>query len=549
MFTASKKNVSWYVLMSVIIISLTVVTIEIYSIGEENIKTSVIKNQIKIQEIITQSISKNISSELESIIFELEFLSKSDELQKDIGTVESNQLIEQTFSRLNTISPTAQILALDENFTVLSQASKNHNSFVGATVKGLPELINAEKNTVESEPTILSINTLLYDEPEIAITFPIINQQTDMPIGMLLVTFASNEFFERHGNIYDVESQFLMVMDENHILLIHPDMQNAGKSFFGDEIQKDIKNNSILNQHILNILEGNLSTVIFTLDDGIGEMINSGILINIDGENEFLFAVVTPTQSINKEIDEIMFFAKIQTVFLLLSTITVLLIFLIKRTQGFKKEKLAVIGQLSSNIAHDIRNPLGTIKNAGVIIGKENKGENEIISRELNRINLSIRRISHQIEEVLNYVRTTPIMLKPHLINQTLREAVETLDVPKNIQVILPQNDAVVDFDYEKILVVFVNILLNAIQSIGEEKGHITISTIETLRDVTVKFENSGPNIPSRDLTYIFDTLFTTKLEGTGLGLSSCKNIVEQHQGDIQVTTDPVIFSVRLPKL
>jgi two-component system sensor histidine kinase HydH len=296
------------------------------------------------------------------------------------------------------------------------------------------------------------------------------------------------------------------------------------------------------------VLEGNLSTVIFTLDDDVGEMINSAIPISVNGKNEFLFAVVTPIQSINKEIDEVIFFAKIQTVFLLLSTITVLLIFLIKRTQGFKKEKLTVIGQLSSNIAHDIRNPLGTIKNAGVIIEKENNNKNEVISRELTRINLSIRRISHQIEEVLNYVRTTPIMLKPHSINQTIQEAIDTLDVPSHIRINLPQNDVIVSFDYEKMLAVFVNILLNAIQSIGEENGYVTINILETSSDVTMTFENSGPNISSEDLTRIFDTLFTTKLEGTGLGLSSCKNIVEQHKGTIQVTTDPVIFSIRLPK-
>lgn len=548
LFAPNKKKMLWYVIVSIVIISLTIITIEIYSIEEENIKVSVVKNQIKIQEIITKSISKNISSELESIIFELELLAKSNELQRDIGTAESNRLIEQTFNRLNSISPTAQILALDEKFTVLSQASKNHSSFVGATVKGLPELIEAEQNTVKTDPVILSINTLLYDEPEIAITFPIINQSTNIPAGILLVTFASSEFFERHGNIYDVESQFLMVMDENHILLIHPNMENAGKDFFGDEIQKDIKSNSILNPHILNVLEGNLSTVIFTLDDDVGEMINSAIPISVNDKNEFLFAVVTPIQSINNEIDEVIFFAKIQTVFLLLSTITVLLIFLIKRTQGFKKEKLTVIGQLSSNIAHDIRNPLGTIKNAGVIIEKENNNKNKVISRELTRINLSIRRISHQIEEVLNYVRTTPIMLKPHSINQTIQEAIDTLDVPSHIRIDLPQNDVIVSFDYEKMLVVFVNILLNAIQSIGEENGYITINTLETSSDVTMTFENSGPNIPSEDLTRIFDTLFTTKLEGTGLGLSSCKNIVEQHKGTIQVTTDPVIFSIRLPK-
>ena len=538
----------WYLLTFTIIVLIIAVTIKIYSIEEENIKTSIIENQVGIQEVITKSISKNISSELELIIFELDILSRSDELQNDIGTVESNQLMLQTFERLNSISPTAQILALDENFKVLSQVSQSHNSFVGATVKGLSELIDSEEQIIELEPKILSINTLLYDEPEIAITFPIINQETNLPMGLLLITFASSEFFERHGNIYDIESQFLMVMDENHILLIHPNMENVGKDFFGDEIQNTVDNNSILNDHIQTVLQGNLSTILFTLDDDIGERINSGIPVMINDKNEFMFAVVTPTQSINKAIDETIFFSKIQTVFLLLSTIVVLLVLLVKRSQSFKKEKLSVIGQLSSNIAHDIRNPLGTIKNAGVIIGKENNEKNEIISREINRINISVRRISHQVEEVLNYVRTTPMILNPYSINQTLKEAIDTLDVPSNIEIIIPKNDVTINFDHEKILIVFVNIILNAIQSIDKNDGRITIDIHETSSDVTLNFENSGPNISSKDLKHLFDTLFTTKLEGTGLGLSSCKNIIEQHNGTISAKSDPVIFSIKLPK-
>ena len=215
-----------------------IITITIYSIEEENLKTSVIENQIEIQEIVAQSIAKNISSELELIIFELSLLANSNELQNDMGTIESNQLIERTFNRVNSISPTAQILALDKDFTVLSQVSQSHNSFVGSTVRGLPELIDAEKDVTEYEPKILSINTLLFDEPEIAIIFPIIDDATSTSVGLLLVTLASSEFFERHGNIYDIESQFLVVMDENHVLLIHPNMDNVGKNFFGDEIQQ-----------------------------------------------------------------------------------------------------------------------------------------------------------------------------------------------------------------------------------------------------------------------------------------------------------------------
>ena len=525
-----------------------IITITIYSIEEENLKTSVIENQIEIQEIVAKSIAKNISSELELIIFELSLLANSDELQNDMGTIESNQLIERTFNRVNTISPTAQILALDKDFTVLSQVSQSHNSFVGSTVRGLPELIDAEKDVTEYEPKILSINTLLFDEPEIAIIFPITDDTTSTSVGLLLVTLASSEFFERHGNIYDIESQFLVVMDENHVLLIHPNMDNVGKNFFGDEIQQSTHDNSILNSHILNVLQGNLSTVIFTLDDDVGERINSGIPIPVNDKNEFMFGVVTPTTSINKEIDELIFYAKIQTVFLLLSTITVLLVFLVKRTQNFKKEKLSVIGQLSSNIAHDIRNPLGTIKNSGVIIGKENNDENKIVSRELKRINLSVRRISHQIEEVLNYVRTTPAVLHPNSINQTIQEAIDVLNVPSNVKIDIPKNDVTISFDHEKILVVFVNIILNAVQSIGEKDGHILINLTETSNDVLLEIQNSGPDISPEDLERIFDPLFTTKLEGTGLGLSSCKNIIEQHRGSIRVASGPVVFSIRLPK-
>ena len=539
------KELAWYGIIFAVIISLVIATIQIYSIEEQNIKTSITENQIEIQEVIAKSIAKNISSEMELIIFELKNLSETSQIQEDTGTAESSKMIAGTFLRINSISPTAQILALDEEFIVLSQASKNHESFVGAKVKGLSELIDLETNSLDTDPKILSINTLLFDEPEIAITYPIFNEAKNQT-GTLLVTFASSEFFKRHGNIYDVESQFLTVTDENHVRLIYPNNENFEESSL--EYAPKYADDPILNAHIQLISEGNISTAIFSLDDDIGERISTGIPVKVNNKIEFLFAVVTPTQSINKEIDEIIFVTQVQSIFLLLSTIVVLLALLVKRSQSFKKEKLTVIGQLSSNIAHDIRNPLGTIKNAGVIIQKENKDGNEIISREIDRINLSVRRISHQIEEVLNYVRTTPLILKPHSVNQTIQEAIDTLTVPENITINTPKNDVTIKFDHEKILIVFVNIILNAVQSIGKTKGEITITIVETETHATIQFENSGPNIPSKDLKRIFDTLYTTKLEGTGLGLSSCKNIIEQHKGEISASTKPVRFSIKLPK-
>lgn len=97
-------------------------------------------------------------------------------------------------------------------------------------------------------------------------------------------------------------------------------------------------------------------------------------------------------------------------------------------------------------------------------------------------------------------------------------------------------------------MIVFINVVLNAIQAIDEKKGHITISIEERRSDVIIHFENSGPAIPEDVLPKLFEPLFTTRLKGTGLGLSSCKNIIDQHKGDINVSQMPVVFSVKISK-
>ena len=104
------------------------------------------------------------------------------------------------------------------------------------------------------------------------------------------------------------------------------------------------------------------------------------------------------------------------------------------------------------------------------------------------------------------------------------------------------------EFDHDKMLVVFVNIILNAIQSIGKDEGYVKIEIKEGKSEIKITFENSGPNISADELSRIFDPLYTTKLEGTGLGLSSCKNIVEQHNGKISASTNPVMFSITIPR-
>ena len=110
-------------------------------------------------------------------------------------------------------------------------------------------------------------------------------------------------------------------------------------------------------------------------------------------------------------------------------------------------------------------------------------------------------------------------------------------------------SDVTIECDSEKLEMVFVNLILNAVQAIDSDDGTITIRLTDKRTNLKLEFENSGPLIPDDKLSEIFKPLFTTKLKGTGLGLTSCKNIIEQHKGMINVTSNPVIFTISLQKL
>ena len=213
-----------------------------------------------------------------------------------------------------------------------------------------------------------------------------------------------------------------------------------------------------------------------------------------------------------------------------------------------ENEKMSTIGHLSSNIAHDMRNPLGAIRSSTERIQDQNKNQNKAIEDEVKRINRSVKRMSHQVEGVLNYVRTTPLIVDEFSVLDMLNYAKNSVDIPANIKITLPKNDITIECDQEKLEITFVNIILNAIQGIGEKDGKVNVKITEGKDGIRIIFENDGPSIPDEIIPKLFEPLFTTRLKGTGLGLSSCKNIIEQHHGKITVKQDPVTFTIHIPK-
>lgn len=212
-------------------------------------------------------------------------------------------------------------------------------------------------------------------------------------------------------------------------------------------------------------------------------------------------------------------------------------------------ERLSSIGSLASRLAHDIRNPLSVIKNSMEILKyRLNDNMDEKINHQIAMVGRAVDRMNHQIEDVLDFVNIANIKLRSSSMTTVIESAILSTDIPKSVKIIMPKNSATLICDPFRLEVVFSNIIKNASQAI-DGKGTISLRIIENNNDVLVEVEDSGPGVSEENLNKIFEPLFTTKQSGTGLGLASCKSILEKHGGSLSVRNNPTVFTIHLPKV
>lgn len=220
----------------------------------------------------------------------------------------------------------------------------------------------------------------------------------------------------------------------------------------------------------------------------------------------------------------------------------------ISETQN-RQEKLAIIGEFSARIAHDIRNPLCilmvSLENLKILYGAD-----EAKQKQLDRAERSITRITHQLDDVLDFVREKPINLEEIMFSKLLSESMDSISIPDEIKIIIPKNDVMLFCDKRQMLVVLNNLILNANQAIDGDTGTIEIIIKDINNtEIIIQIKDSGDGISDDVMKKIFEPLFTTKQQGTGLGLASVKSIISAHGGTIFVTNNPTIFTITLPKM
>ncbi len=215
--------------------------------------------------------------------------------------------------------------------------------------------------------------------------------------------------------------------------------------------------------------------------------------------------------------------------------------------EKIEKEKLATIGEIGASLAHDLRNPLAVIKGSAELL--KTRGDDKIDEfheHQFKKIMNAVDRITHQTRDVLDFVKTKPLNKEKVSIKEIIKKSLQNVKIPEDVKISFPEKDEDILVDKDQFEVVITNLILNSIQAI-KGKGTIKIKIKKTDSKTIIDVTDSGTGIPDKYLVKIFEPLVTTKQEGTGLGLVSCKRIVEGHGGKITAENNPTTFRIELP--
>jgi two-component system sensor histidine kinase FlrB len=214
-----------------------------------------------------------------------------------------------------------------------------------------------------------------------------------------------------------------------------------------------------------------------------------------------------------------------------------------EREERIRLERLAAMGEMAMELAHEIRNPLGSIELYASML--EGEYADQIVT--------SVRLLNHSVTNVLQFGK--PIVPDPKRMSvfrllERIRVFLQPVAQQKNVRI---ETECVPDCfaaaDYELLHRMLLNLVLNALREIPTD-GTVSLKGQVAGRDVLIEVEDTGPGIQDERLARIFDPMFSTSREGCGLGLPIVKRIVESHNGMITVSSSRkgTRFLIALPQ-
>lgn len=564
------------------------------NISEDSIRKSLFEEYREEQVQSTEIMAERISSDLRLVQSILQGLAGSTYLQQgELSGDRVAKLMMERFEQVNNIATVDDLFIADENDVITSDiVGKGRSSFVNIDISFrdyVPE--TRESSTPVFSDGFEGIDGIF----RIALTYPIINRDDNRYIGMVGAQIPAVEFFRRYGNVYDIEAQYLAVLDGHSVQLVHPVDTFIGTPFFGNVTQEITGHNSILNNLIQSVMSGEPGSAIYEFSNG--ERLTTGYPILIHGRPEYFNFIITPAEIIFAQVNDVLFAERIKMLSLVggaTAAIIIVIIFLIKwnsilndrvkrRTDELEEsnKQLKYHDKLQEEFvntaAHELRTPIQPILGLSEHLRSSTSDPKQrhfldVIFRNAKRL----QRLSQNILDVSKIEGEKLILQKEQfdindLINSIVQEyrarmirrnedgennkkGKRTDEEAPQIQISFDHKQDVIYVyaDKERIYQVIANLLDNSLKFMkskggrregeGEKKDDHNNKTNKVLTvlsekkdddKVQVSIKDTGPGIDPQVLPRLFSRFASGSYSGTGLGLYICKKIVESHGGSI----------------
>ncbi len=214
--------------------------------------------------------------------------------------------------------------------------------------------------------------------------------------------------------------------------------------------------------------------------------------------------------------------------------------------------RLATIGELAASVGHELRNPLGVIRNAAYYLRQSGLAESDDAREMIDLMDAEVGTCDRTIAALLDFARPEQAAPEPTDVNSVVGRVLDRTAVPEGLAVDVDLADGLplAEADPHQLEQVFNNIAGNAFQAMsGDGTGILKVRSSVEDGGVCVRWEDDGPGISAENLAKIFDPLFTTKAKGIGLGLVVCRRLVERQGGILEVTSEVgegAVFAVHL---
>jgi signal transduction histidine kinase len=556
---------------------------------EQNIRNSIIQQQLQNQLRDIQALSRHIGTDLTLVVDNLHGLANSKYVQQgDLSSNNTRKLAEDTYTRLNGRDNIIDRLVIADKtgFETIGLAAKGQQSFAGTNISSRPWV----QETLKSQaPTFSNGFVGLDGNYRIAIGYPIANSENGEYTGLIGALIPFESFLSQYGNVHNIKSKYLAAYDKNAtILATAASKALIGKNFFGDYVQQSTKHNKALNNLVRNLLAGKPGYAIYNY--GTGERLTTSYPVYANGKAAYFINMVAPTAEIYSHINDVLFAERVKMFSLIAGTtaaIAILIVILIKwsslseelkrrakeletanKQLSLSNEQLKIRDKAQQEFinvaAHELRTPIQPIISlSDVLLHKTRDSE---IRPLIDTILRNARRLQRLSQDILDITKIESGLLKLNKERFDLKEVIfNTVDdytnhiknSNKNIrlvygfnkkedtkqgvkegqqqeqiqnQLLTQDNDTIiVEADKVRITQVIDNLLSNALKFTEDGIISVSIETKDSQAIVSVK--DNGQGIDPSILSKLFTKFATSSSGGIGLGLYISKSIVEAHSG------------------